>query len=664
MDNSNSSQKKENININPSTQNITTRQELNKKLEALSNFPLLQELPFTYKSMLSQELVEEVYKKKEYIIKQGDPINKIYLSLQGPFILSINHQIKYDVQHDINTFINYQNITKEPFYSSREHEITGKINYNEEFELFIYEGFNFFGDIELAANLDKSLFNIRAGDDNSVICSVDKNYFMDIIQKVKITFKNNVEEKLDFIQERIKDILAKKIDLNFDKIKNYKNRISYQLSINHNYDLILQKLNKIKNNINNNNIHINKKSKNKFLKYNSKNRHINTKKLSLRNNNKDRFSHSHYNIKKSKSVANMVDEKKVMKLFEFPTVLKNDTKVMFDNFFEGIYNKYNIKNFNLNKIKLDYEPIYLTKFRNISKFSPQKKFEFLYHVKNHLTEQLKTPSTLVKKKANIRELVTLYNYYIINGNSTMSGFAPEGEKIKNRSYGILNPAIKDNLNKKSKNSSDIKQSFQGRKPIKLESIKFHNSLLDSYILSKNKNIDTKIKSNKFFFNSILSEEIKKNTFNISPKFNFFRPKNNNSSINNKSDINTKTNINNGTNFIIKEKENKKMIKKEEKSVQNLKGKRLSISLNLSNNTLYKNVRMESKNIFDILLKKKCEATKNKSLGIINNKSNFSHNNLDNILNINNNIDVKNEDYLKNFISKHHLFRANTFKLIK
>ena len=107
-----------------------------------------------------------------------------------------------------------------------------------------------------------------------------------------------------------------------------------------------------------------------------------------------------------------------------------------------------------------------------------------------------------------------------------------------------------------------------------------------------------------------------------------------------------------------------MIKKEEKSVQNLKGKRLSISLNLSNNTLYKNIRMESKNIFDILLKKKCEATKNKSLGIINNKSNFSHNNLDNILNINNNIDVKNEDYLKNFISKHHLFRANTFKLIK
>ena len=94
-------------------------------------------------------------------------------------------------------------------------------------------------------------------------------------------------------------------------------------------------------------------------------------------------------IQKSSSAEDIFNyEKKILNLFKFPTVLKSDTKNIFDNFFENIYDRKKIKKFNLTKIKFDYEPLYLNKFKNISKLEPQKELEFLYHVINHLQEQV------------------------------------------------------------------------------------------------------------------------------------------------------------------------------------------------------------------------------------------------------------------------------------
>jgi len=291
--------------IKPSLSNSNIRQDANKKLEVISDLKITKDLPFNMLNLFIEHLQEKTYKTKEYIIKQNDPITDIYLIIKGKFILSINQQVEFDVEHDINTFINYQNITNEPFNSERNYEITGKINTTNELDLFIYETRNFFGDIEMLANYDKSLFNIKAAEDSSVLGIIDRNQFLVIIEKVKEEFKVDVENKLDMIQERITDILNQRIDLNFDKLKVNKERISYQLSVNHNYKLIIEKLEKIKNHIlNNKNMKYNKI---KQIKQHDRTKIFNKKRNSIVQNlnkkNKNKYDNRNKpNINRSQSL--------------------------------------------------------------------------------------------------------------------------------------------------------------------------------------------------------------------------------------------------------------------------------------------------------------------------------------------------------------------------
>ena len=647
--------------LKKSLTNSKINQEISKKLEVISSLHLIKDLPLNLINLLNEQFIEKTFKINEYMIKQNDPINYIYLIIKGKFILSLNQQIQYDVEHDIDTFINYQDITKEPFNNFRNYEITGKIEDKDELDLFIYDTKNIFGDIELLANMDKSLFNIRAAEDYSVIGYMDRKQFLEIIEKIEKEFKNNVENKLDMIQERLKVILNQKLDLNFDKMKMNKERISYQISVNHNYKLIFDKLNNIREYILESK---NKISRIKYYKQQSKSRTFYKKNNLVKNRNKySKFSLSKKNkpnIIRSQSLSDInTYEKKVMHLFQFPTVLKNDTKIIFDKFFNDIYNKNKIKKFNLNKIQFDYEPVYLNKFRNISKLEPQKKFEFLYHMKNHLEEKFKKPKNITKNKSNIRQLVTMYNYYITNKmqsktDSKWSGYLSEKEPIINRSFGALNPEIKNNLKKKVIGLPEKKKSIQRKKPIKLDIIKYNSSLFDS--ISKTKNIKKKIKSNKLFFNSIISEEIKKNSFNWNPKLSFFNQINN---------------ISNNTSNNIYSLENKKKLKNQENKNNknkhnnandlNKNKERFSIPQNLSNNMMFKSVKMKSKNIFEILLQNKCETTKNHLLKYFH-KSNSETNSNDYIFKINNNVDIRNEDFIKNFYSRNKISRANTSRI--
>ena len=668
----NESKKNNNAIVKASLSNSNSRKDINKKLEVISEITLFREIPFNMLNLLTKQLKEKSCKNNEYIIKQNDPIKDIYLVIKGKFIISINHKAEFDVEHDIYTFIDYQNITNEPFNIERNHEITGKINNKSELDLFIYDTKNFFGDIEMSANYNKSLFNIKAAEDSSIIGIIDRNYFLEIIEKVKGEFIKDVENKLDMIQERIANILNQKNDLNFDKLKVSKERISYQLSVNHNYKLVIEKLNKIKNKILNDKNRNLKSSKIKHLKQNEKIKHFNRRNsIRILNKNNTKYSVDKRNtpvIYKSQSVVEINNyEKKVMNLFKFPNVLKNDTKVIFDNFFNGIYNRNNVKKFNLNKTKFDYEPVYLNKFRNISKLEPQKKFEFLHHMKTHLEEQFKTPKN-INNKSNLRQLVTLYNYYITNKNqsktsSKWSGYSTDKEQIENRSFGVLNPEIKNNLIKKAIEAPVKKKNIPRKKPIKLDIIKFNTSFLDSHRSTKNKNIKKKINSNKLFFNSIISEEIKKNSFNWNAKLDF----NNNMSNNN-------INNNNVNNKIYSEEESKKLLQKNKrknykkaiKQMNNLNKNRgrLSLAQNLSNNTLFKNVKMNTKNIFELLLKNKCETTKNHALKNFRVGSYSENGNNDFIFRVNNNIDIKNEDFIKNFYSRNKVSRAKTIRLNK
>ena len=642
------------------------KQNIYNILDIISEIPIIKRLNYIMRNELAKMLKVKSYKYNEYLIKENEPINDIFIVLRGKFITSLNHKYEYNVEHDINTFINYQDITNEPFNIDRNYEITGIINNKNEINIFIYDVRSLLGDIELLSKINKSLFNIKCLEDGSIVGIINRKNFMNIIDKVKLEFKENTENKLDMIQKRVKDILNQKDNLNFDKLKLNKERIAYQLSINHNYKLILDKLSKIKNNINSNT-----HNKIRNIKLDISNH------LELKNNFQNLYSFKKQRINKSKSEINNY-EQNITNIFKFPTVLKNDTKIILDNFFEDIY-KTKIKKFRFDKIKYDYEPVYLYKFKKISNLTPQKKFEFLYHMKNHLNERLKTPENIItdKQRSKFSNLVLMYNHYITNqskdkSNTKLSGYLYEKEPIKNRSFGVLNPEIKKNLMSKEEiNKKELELKTQRKMPIKLDIIKFKLSSLDKYNLSKKKKIKKKeklnLKSNSglYFNSSKLSEEIKKNSFNFDQK-KFY---------NNNHDDNIIEKPHSQENKTKKENFNQNNPKKEEiikiNSSNNINKinknkKRFSISTsNLYNTTMYKTSKLKSKNIFDMLLKNKYQIAKNHILHSYNIKLQDNDNNNNNLfVNINNNIDIKNEDFVKNFFSRKKFIRSNTFRIIK
>ena len=658
-----------NSNINEilghSTSNQALKQNTFNKLDIISEIPFIKNLNYVMRNELAQILKEKSYKLNEYLIKQNDPINDIFIILKGKFILSLNHQIEFNIEHDIDTFINYQNITKEPFNVDRKYELTGKINNKNEINLIIYNIRSFFGDIELLAKKNKSLFNIKCIEADSIIGIINRKNFSNIINKVMLEFRQNTEIKLDMIQKRLEDILIQKNNFIYSKMRLSKERIAYQLSINHNYKLILDKLNRIKKKINENSLN-----------------KISNIKIDISNLSEQKNSYQNLNSTKNKPIMNKSKseinncEKKVTNLFMFPTVLKNDTKIIFDNFFDTIY-KPKIKKITFNEIKYDYEPVYLYKFKKIKKLKPQKKFEFLYHMKNHLNKQIKTPENLIKNKhrSKFNNLLKLYNHYITNlsqdrTSSKLRGYIYENEPIKNISFGVLNPELKNKLkNKEGTYTKEVK--FQRKKPVNLEIIKFNSSVLDRYNLSKrgrNNKKNEKLNSNsRLLFNSELSEEIMKNSFNFDPKkiYTNYHKDNikENSPIkdnNNKNNLNQNkkkkidikiTNLSNNTNIL-----NKNM-------------KKFSIATpNIYNTTLYKNSKINTKNIFDMLLKNRYQVAKNHILHSYNIKSTNDFNEADvnkNLFaNLNNNIDIKNEGFVKNFFSKNKFIRSNSFRINK
>ena len=169
------------------------------------------------------------------------------------------------------------------------------------------------------------------------------------------------------------------------------------------------------------------------------------------------------------------------------------------------------------------------------------------------------------------------------------------------------------------------------------------------------------------FNSELSEEMMKNSFNFDPKkiYTNYHKDNikdnspikdniykNNLNQNKKKKIDIKiTNLSNNTNIFNK----------------NIKKFSLATP-NLYNTTLYKNSTINTKNIFDMLLKSRYQIAKNHILHSYNIKSTNDFNDVGNnknlFTNLNNNIDIKNEGFVKNFFSKNKFIKSNSFRIIK
>ena len=626
---------KNNNNIIKSNENI---------FDLLMEIPIMKELPFTIIKLLNNEFIKKEYKKNEYIIKQGEEINDIYLIIKGSFVLTLNHCREYKVEQDIDTFIKYQNITEEPFNTDRNYEIKGKINKNEEIELFIYQKKNFFGDIEIVSNKKNSLFNIKSIEDNSVLCIMEREKWCSIIKKIMDKFSKIVENKLDIIQERINEILTKKQKLKYDKLKLSHERIYNQILVNNNYDICSDKLNKINKETKSN--MINRKAKSYRKKYFIK------KNISIIKSKRNKEKNSKIK-EKSKSVLNLSKCKnRVMELFKFPVIIKNETKSNFKHFFDNLYSKKDKKKVKLNETKIDSVPIYINRFKHIFNMDSKQKCEFLNFMKNYLDNNYNneakndSPSTKIRKnKSNIQELFSMYNYYVNNTheNTNSTNYSKHIKKEINPMspiLGTLKTPLKNNyLRNNLRNNSFINRL---------------NSVNNSYSLTpinKLQNLESRDnnKSKFYFYNSERKVKLKKIKFNN--QIENYSSKNynelekicqNNISIKE----NKKINSSNKYNYPISLNKNMK---------------RLSVTTSSDKNNLFKNSKITNKTVYEFLLKNKSDDIRAQ---IFNNiwgrKSNENKNENNNKFIINNNFDIRDDKYIKNFFLGTKFNRAKSF----
>ena len=631
--------------LKPSLENNNNNIKPNENIfDLLMEIPIIKELPFATIKLLNNEFIKKVYKKNEYIIKQGEEINDIYLIIKGSFVLTLNHCREYNVEQDIDTFIKYQNITEEPFNTDRNYEIKGKINKNEEIELFIYQRKNFFGDIETVSNKKNSLFNIKSNEDNSVLCVMEREKWCSIIKKILDKFGKIVENKLDIIKERINVILTKKQKLKYDKLNLSHERIYCQIIVNNNFDICSDKLNNINRGTKNN--LINRKAKSNRRKYFIK------KNISIIKSKRNKEKNSK-NKEKSKSVLNLSNCKnRVMELFKFPVIIKNETKSNFKHFFDNLYSKKDKKRVKLNETKIDSVPIYINRFRHIFDMNSKQKCEFLNFMKNYLDNNYNnevkndSPSTKIRRnKSNIQELFSMYNYYVnyTHENTNSTNYSKQIKKEINPmspTLGVLKTSLKDNYLKNNLRSNSfinrlnlVNNSYTStpvNKLIKLEPRDNNQSKFNIY------NSEGKLKLKKIKFNNQIENYSRKNYNEI--------------------DSISQNNIN-----INENKKIKNSNKHNNPISLNKNIKRLSATTSSDKNSLFKNSKINNKTVYEILLKNKSDNIRAKIFeNIGGGKSNEIKNEKNNKFIINNNFDIRDDKYIKNLLLGTKFNRAKSF----
>lgn len=608
--------------------------------DLLMEIPIIKELPFTTIKLLNNEFIKKVYKKNEYIIKQGEEINNIYLIIKGSFMLTLNHCREYNVEQDIDTFIKYQNITEEPFNIDRNYEIKGKLNNTEEIELFIYTKQNFLGDIEIVSNKKISLFNIKSNEDNSILCLMEREKWCSIIKKIMGKFGKTVGNKLYIIHERIKEILTNKQKLKYDKFKLSHERIYYQIVVNNNYDICYDKLNNI--NIESKNNMINRTAKSYRKKY------FIQKKVSIIKNKRNKEKNSKIK-EKSKSVLNLSKCKdRVMDLFKFPVIIKNETKSNFKQFFDNLYSQKDKKRVKLNETKIDSVPIYINRLKHIFNMNSLQKCEFLNFMKNYLANNYNnedkndSPFTKISKnKSNIQELFSIYNYYVNNTheNTYSINYSNHLKKDINSmspTLGLLKIPLKKNYLRNNcfiKRLNLLNNSYTStpiNKLLKLESKENNQSKFIIY------NSEVKTKLIKIKFNNQIEKYSRKNKHELDKLC--------------QNNINIKENkiIHNSNKYNNPISLNKNM-------------KRLTVTDSSDKNSLFKNSKINNKTVYEFLLKNKSDNIRAQIFNnILGGNNNQNKNNKNNKFIINNNFDIRDDKYIRNFFLGIKFSRAKSF----
>ena len=409
------------------------------------------------------------YKKNEYVLKQNEPISNIYIVKSGSFISSMNYLSVSKILYNINSFIQYQDITNEPFLEERKYELDGKIKNNEQIYLFIYQKKNFFGDVETISGKEKSFFNIRANEDDSTLCYIDRIQWVKLTKRIRIPFTKTVMEKMDRINERLVDILKAKNKNVIDKVKIWKDKINFQIELNDNFEYYINKIGKKE-----------EKLEEQLEKYRKKEKYI---KINLKEKSQREFKYY---------------KNCILNLFKYPNVLKNKTREYLNKYLSGNKKKEQ-RLFKLNKtksllninkdnnnIQSSSNNLSLLYSNNKIKNSEYLKFKSKLFLTNsmknnkfknnsmvNMTKLLNSP-TQNKKRCNNNSIDLKYsglsrNKFFSKKNNFESKNGEDYKKFQNFSNLIIKSIFKDKKNLTIVNSYEDKENKKNKK-VKIQSL--------------------------------------------------------------------------------------------------------------------------------------------------------------------------------------------------
>lgn len=149
------------------------KNEMNDEIKFFKSTKLFKDCNKAFIEKFSYYMEHKEYSGGDFIIKQGDPIDSLFIVRRGLFQVFYKKKDKIETEFDINYFSNLNR--KDRFTDRRAHEIKGYISTSDDLKLLVLGPGDIFGDVEMLKKSDKSLFTIICNQKGSVLYQAKKD---------------------------------------------------------------------------------------------------------------------------------------------------------------------------------------------------------------------------------------------------------------------------------------------------------------------------------------------------------------------------------------------------------------------------------------------------------------------------------------------------------
>ena len=142
--------------------------------------------------------------KGDFLVKKGEPFDKIYIIRYGGFYIFFSTKIKITTQYDLNSFSNNKKRSESASIKYKfEKNCYDKLKYQI---ITLFKG-EFIGDIEYYLRKEKYILFAKCIRDDTEVIEINLKTFESVCNKrMKLMFLNETKNKIDFFQKRCKEI--------------------------------------------------------------------------------------------------------------------------------------------------------------------------------------------------------------------------------------------------------------------------------------------------------------------------------------------------------------------------------------------------------------------------------------------------------------------------